>query len=171
MTSEPDDEALTWDGDDENRTRPPRGRRPLGRGGEAVSADRSELASDSAVDDADGTDAAAVRPSDGETSDGEPQPIGTVGLVLVGVLGGVYLLYTVGWLIGGLRLKPLANLIVADAMYLPWLVLAVAAPALWFLVSWVLTRGRAAGLRMLLLAAGVVLLIPWPFVMMGVVGS
>ena len=48
---------------------------------------------------------------------------------------------------------------------------AIAAPALWFLASWVLTRGRAAWIRVAVLLAGVVLLVPWPFVTVGVIGS
>lgn len=95
----------------------------------------------------------------------------TAMLLTLGVVGGVYLLYSIGWVVGGLRLKPLANLIVADAMYVPWFVLAVLAPALWFLATWVLTRGRAAWLRIFMLLLGVVLLVPWPFVTVGVIGS
>lgn len=95
----------------------------------------------------------------------------TAMLLTLGVVGGVYLLYSIGWVVGGLRLKPLANLIVADAMYVPWFVLAVLAPALWFLAAWVLTRGRAAWLRICMLLLGVVLLVPWPFVTVGVIGS
>lgn len=95
----------------------------------------------------------------------------TAMLLTLGVVGGVYLLYSIGWVVGGLRLKPLANLIVADAMYVPWFVLAVLAPALWFLATWVLTRGRAAWLRICTLLLGVVLLVPWPFVTVGVIGS
>lgn len=92
-------------------------------------------------------------------------------LLILGIVGGVYLLYTVGWIVGGLRLRPLASFLVADAMFLPWFVLAIAAPALWFLASWVLTRGRASWIRVAVLLAGVVLLVPWPFVTVGVVGS
>lgn len=152
MSSDPED-ALRWEGDEDRpEAEPalPRGWNPVGKGSEKV-----------ATIEEDGT----------VTAPGAAAPLSSVMLLFVGVLGGVYLLYTVGWVIGGLNMKPLANLIVADAMYLPWFVLAVAAPALWFLVSWVLTRGRAAWIRMLLLIAGAVLLVPWPFVMLGVSGS
>ncbi|WP_259607960.1 MULTISPECIES: hypothetical protein [Microbacterium] len=158
MRSDPDDDdALRWDGDDENgpASLPP-GWKAVGKGSDDVPGSPA--------------DAASAR-HDAETADDDTHALGTVSLVLLGVLGGVYLLYTVGWLIGGIRLKQLANLIVADAMYVPWLILAVAAPALWFLTGWVLTRGRAMWLRMLVLLAGVVLLVPWPFVMMGALGS
>ena len=101
----------------------------------------------------------------------EPVGLSTPMLLLVGVVGGVYLLYTIGWIVGGLRLQPLASFLVSDVMFLPWFVLAIAAPALWFLASWVLTRGRAAWIRVAVLLAGVVLLVPWPFVTVGVIGS
>lgn len=107
----------------------------------------------------------------GEVVDDEPAGLSTTMLLLLGVIGGVYLLYSVGWAIGGLRLKPLADLIVDDSMFLPWFVLAIAAPAIWFLTTWVLTRGRAAWVRISVLLLGVVLLVPWPFVTVGVIGS
>lgn len=152
MTSESDD-ALNWDGDDD-AARPapalPGGWNAVGKGSDAVGR----------VED-DGT----------VTAPGQPPALSTALLLVLGVVGGVYLLYTIGWVVGGLRLKPLANLIVADAMYIPWFALAVAAPLLWFLASWVLTRGRAAWIRISILLLGVVLLVPWPFVTVGVIGS
>jgi hypothetical protein len=152
MTSESDD-ALGWDGDDD-RARPapalPSGWNAVGKG----SGDVGRLEEDGTV-----------------TAAEEAPGLSTAMLLVLGVVGGVYLLYTIGWVVGGLRLKPLANLIVADAMYVPWSVLAVAAPLLWFLASWVLTRGRAAWIRVSILLLGVVLLVPWPFVTVGVIGS
>lgn len=106
-------------------------------------------------------------------SDDADRSIGlsTPTLVMLGIIGGVYLLYTIGWVVGGLRLKPLASFLVTDAVFLPWFALAIAAPALWFLASWVLTRGNAVWIRIAVLIAGVVLLVPWPFVTVGVLGS
>ena len=152
MTSDSDD-ALSWDGDDD-AARPapalPKGWDAVGKGSEAV----GRVETDGTV-----------------TTEDERPALSTALLLVLGVVGGVYLLYTVGWVIGGLRLKPLANLIVADAMFVPWFVLAVAAPLLWFLASWVLTRGRATWIRIGVLLLGVVLLVPWPFVTVGVIGS
>ncbi|WEK59633.1 MAG: hypothetical protein P0Y60_09585 [Candidatus Microbacterium colombiense] len=162
MTSDSDD-ALSWDGDeDASRPRPslPRGWNAVGKGSDAV-----ERVDDEAVaEDAPGIDHVTVDAA-------EPAPLSSAMLLILGVVGGVYLLYSVGWVVGGLRLKPLANFFVADAMFLPWFVLAIAAPALWFLATWVLTRGRAAWIRICLLLLGVVLLVPWPFVTVGVIGS
>ena len=155
MTSDSDD-ALSWEGDEgapSSAPRLPDGWNAVGKGSERV-----ERTADA------GAEPEAVT---GDASSG----LSTAMLLTAGIVGGVYLLYSVGWVVGGLRLKPLANLIVADAMYIPWFVLAVAAPALWFLTTWVLTRGRASWIRVSLLLLGVVLLVPWPFVTVGVIGS
>ncbi|MFT4260438.1 hypothetical protein [Microbacterium sp.] len=164
MTSDPDD-ALTWEGDDETPAASaspalPHGWKAVGKGSEAVPEPGPHEPS------AGGT-AASVPDERREAHAG----LSTAMLLTLGVVGGVYLLYTIGWIIGGLRLKPLANLIVADWMFLPWFVLAITAPAIWFLVTWVLTRGRAAWIRVAMLLLGVVLLVPWPFVSMGVIGA
>lgn len=154
MTSDSDD-ALSWDGDDARTPKDPalpQGWNAVGKG----SADVGRIEDDGSV-----------------TPPGETERAGlsTAMLLVLGVVGGVYLLYTIGWVVGGLRLKPLASFLVDDAMFLPWFVLAIAAPALWFLATWVLTRGRAAWVRIAFLLAGVVLLVPWPFVTVGVIGS
>ncbi|MBO0979492.1 hypothetical protein [Microbacterium sp. SD291] len=154
MSSDSDD-ALNWDGDEGATPKDPAlpgGWNAVGKGSEKV----GRIADD-------GTVTAPAGEDRGPTS--------TALLLTLGIVGGIYLLYSVGWVVGGLRLKPLANLIVADAMYVPWFVLAVAAPALWFLAGWVLTRGRAAWIRLSVLLLGVVLLVPWPFVTVGVIGS
>lgn len=153
MTSDSDD-ALSWDGDEaapEKDRALPTGWNAVGKG----SADVGRIEEDGTV----------VAPHADE-----PAGLSTPMLLILGVVGGIYLLYTIGWLIGGLRLQPLASFLVSDAMFLPWFVLAIAAPALWFLASWVLTRGRAAWIRIAVLLAGVVLLVPWPFVTVGAIG-
>lgn len=157
MTAGREDDALSWEGDDDptletrgnDRSRPlPEGFTPVGKGSEAF----------------------------------RPQPsrsAGNAALIGLGVIGGVYLLYALGWLLGGLRLLGVAPYLVSQDGQGPplWsagnavaLALAVAAPAIWFATVFVLTRGSAPWLRWVLLGAGVVLLVPWPFVMVGVIG-
>lgn len=154
VTSEPDEDGLRWEGDESPATASlPPGWKAVGKGSGDV------------PDDSDAT----PRPAD-STEDGNAG-LSNAALMGVGALAGAYLLYTIGWVIGGVRMQDLARLIVADAIYLPWMVLAIAAPTLWFLTTWVLTRGRATWVRILLLVAGLVLLIPWPFVMIGALGS
>jgi hypothetical protein len=178
MTSDSDD-ALSWDGDESDAPpKPASGERsptPAEATRSPQTAAQSSAVGQAAADLPDGWNAVG-RGSDAMShaevpGDDERPPLGTSMLLTLGIVGGVYLLYSVGWVIGGLRLKPLANLIVADAMYLPWFVLAVAAPALWFLATWVLTRAKAGWIRIALLLVGVVLLVPWPFVTVGVIGS
>ncbi|GAA4483292.1 hypothetical protein [Microbacterium panaciterrae] len=160
MTSDPD-EALRWDGDDPDpSSTPPSGPEPK------EPSPAPEFAASPEAPAGPTAAAAAVR-----DADEEPAGIGNVALVFYGIVGGAYLLFAVGWAVGGLRLRPRASLLVADWMYLPWMWLAVLAPVLWFAAAWVLTRGRATWIRIVALIAGVVLLVPWPFVMFGTVGA
>lgn len=164
MISDSDD-ALNWDGDDDAslaRPNPVRREKKASEETTPVVADRSAAPREDAI---------------GTSRDADPgvavenAPLSTTMLLVTGVVGGIYLLYSIGWVVGGLRLKPLANFFVADEMFVPWFVLAVAAPALWLLATWVLTRGRASWVRASLLLLGVVLLVPWPFVTVGVIGA
>ncbi len=100
-----------------------------------------------------------------------PAGTGNVALVALGVLGGVYALLTVGWIIGGLRLQAYALFFVAPVAFQVSLWLGVLAPAAWFGTVMLLTRTGRGWARFLLLAAGAVLLLPWPFVMIGAVGA
>ncbi|CAN5173011.1 hypothetical protein [Frigoribacterium sp. UYMn621] len=86
-------------------------------------------------------------------------------LVTLGVFGGVFLLFTVGWIIGVQRAPlPSANLFFAF-MYRLGQILAVVAPAAWFVGVLVFARQRRTPVRILLLLLGVVLLAPWPFIL------
>jgi len=162
-----DDDALSWDGDDDPTldvgTRPapdpepaaeplalPDGYTAVGRGSDEVGRI-----------DADGT----------VTMPGEPAPLGNVMLVSLGILGGIYALFTIGWIIGGLRLGGVASFLVGDEAFVPFLWLAVAAPALWFGTTMLATRRAATWTRIVFLLAGAVLLVPWPFVMIGALGQ
>lgn len=179
MTSDSDD-ALSWDGDESDAPLKPASAERTPTPTEPMTSARiaPEATSDAqaAADLPEGWNAVgrgsdAVSHAEAAADHDERAPLGTGMLLTLGIVGGIYLLYSVGWVVGGLRLKPLANLIVADAMYVPWFVLAVAAPALWFLATWVLTRAKAGWIRIALLLVGVVLLVPWPFVTVGVIGS
>lgn len=148
MASDPQDDALSWEGD-ERLDAPPDRRRAVGQ-----SSGRIRPEPVPAVGDPD------AQPS-----------VGNAALIGLGIVGGIFLIYTIGWIVTGLRLQSLATVIVADAMFVPWLWLAALAPALWFTAVWVLTKDAAMWLRMLLLVAGIVLLVPWPFFMVGTVGA
>jgi len=170
-----DDDALAWAGDDDptlsvGRQAPevapvlPPGFTAVGRGAEQVRTARSDQ---DAVPDAAATDAPAPARTGGQT--------GSAALVATGVIAGIYLLYAVGWLIGGLRLGRVAGLLVTPAHGTPppmWVAgnlvgvwLAVAASVIWFGAVLLLTRSSRPWVRWAWLAAGVVLLVPWPLLM------
>ena len=164
-----DEDALSWDGDDDPTldtgapapadapASVPAGWTPVGRG----SAPRETPEPPASVAPTTATPAT-------ETS--ENVGLGTAALVSVGVLGGVYLLFAIGWLIGGLRLQGRYRVLETDAMFQGALWLAAAAPLIWFATTLFATRKTRAWVRWLWLVFGALLLIPWPFLMIGAVG-
>ncbi len=164
-----DDEALDWGDDDPTlqsaapgaASALPSGYRAVGRGSDQVSEE----------------------PATAESATPSDQPAtapGNVALVATGVVAGIYVLLAIGWVIGGLRLAAVAPLLVAPGggdvpgwsggnVVAVWL--AVAAPVLWFTTVMLATRRSRSWLRWLLLAAGALLLLPWPFIMVGVTGA
>ncbi|MDX2375653.1 DNA polymerase III subunit gamma/tau [Microbacterium sp. LRZ72] len=176
-----DDDALSWGGDDDptlassgERTRDapsPREDPALAEGWTAVGTPRH------AEPQADTAEAPPATAADGDEPEPEPadgeaaSSAGNATLIGVGVLGGIYLLYAIGWLIGGLRLQGRYQVLVTDAMYQGALWFATAAPLIWFGAVLVLARRSAGWVRWLGLIAGALLLIPWPFIMIGAVGA
>lgn len=100
-------------------------------------------------------------------ADDESQGIGTVALLGLGILGGIYLLYTVGWALGGAGMLSKAAFMMPAPMYQASMWIAVAAPALWFAAALVLTRESKSWVRFSALIVGALLLVPWPFVVAG----
>lgn len=92
-------------------------------------------------------------------------PTGSGSLVGMGVIGAVYLLYTVAWLItASTQYVTGANGLLTVAVDV-LRILAIVAPAAWFLVTlWVGATSRTRT-RFLWLVLGLVVLVPWPFVM------
>lgn len=157
MNARADDDALSWSGDDdptldvgsEESPALPRGYTAVGRGsgGTTVPSEEPSPSSPSAAEN--------------EASVGRA---GNAALIAVGVLGGVYLLYAIGWLLGGLRLQ---ERITPDAMLVVSTALAVAAPAIWFGAVLLLTRTAPRWARFAWLLAGALILVPWPFLTIG----
>jgi hypothetical protein len=141
-----EDEALRWEGDDDKTLAP--GWRTVGT---PVPAARP-------VDET--TDAAASVDDASETAVDQP---GSAELVLLGVFGGVFLLYTLGWILTVLRVQNPANDPVGQFMFALGLWLAVLAPALWFGVTFALTRQRPRA-RLVWMLVGAVVLLPVAFV-------
>lgn len=85
-------------------------------------------------------------------------------LLSLGVLAGVYLLYTVGWIVSLQRMLYFAaNSLDQDAFRIQQL-LAIAAPLLWFLATLLFTRKHTPVTRLVWLVVGAVLLVPWSFI-------
>ncbi|MBO3663885.1 DNA polymerase III subunit gamma/tau [Microbacterium stercoris] len=171
-----DDDALSWDGDEDRidspsprvPASPPRGWRAVGKGSEAV----PPADDDAAVQSAPADDDEAVQSAPAEADSGAPASLGNAALVSIGVIAGVYALYVVGWALGSFRLRDVqtAGGQVADVMFQAAMWLGMAAPIIWFFVTMLVTRGSALWRRFAGLALGILLLVPWPFVMMGMVG-
>ena len=170
MTRDPDDDALRWEGDDDPTLAP--GWKTVGKPVPLDAAPEGTDAAASGAPAADGSDGAAmVAPEADATAAGErdadaTRQAGSAELVILGVLGGVYLLYTIGWLIWATTPAPELADPVTQFMYGLGRWVAVAAPALWFgTVLWLAAEhGRA---RLLWLIAGAVLLVPVPFLLRG----
>lgn len=150
MAGDRDDEALTWEGDDDAVLAP--GWRQVGSP-VASPMQRSEL-----------NEAATDRSAESALVDeAERAQLSSPALVVLGVFAGIYLLYTVGWVVVATRSSVALPSPVAQFMYALGVWLAAAAAPAWFGVVLWLTRGRLR-VRMLWLAAGVIILVPIPFV-------
>jgi hypothetical protein len=148
VSEDEDDEALSWAGGRD----PSHYETPVAKEPKPPRASRRGRPTDTTAD----SDPA-------ETSDLSPVTSGAL-LVTMGILAGVYLLYTVGWVVtvqhaGTLAVTPLEQLAFTVSEYL-----AIAAPALWFAAAIYLTRGQRPVVRLVWLVIGAVALIPWPFV-------
>lgn len=126
--SEPDDDALTWAGDEGDEPDAPAPVTP----GEPTDANR-----------------------------GIPAPL----LVTYGVIAGVYLIYMLGWIITVNRSTTTLPDLLGEIMFQFGEFLAIASPALWFVAVLALTRGRPAVVRLGWLLVGLVVVVPWPFVL------
>lgn len=165
MSNGRDDDALTWDGDDDPtlaaRTetpadagaprdeRLPRGFTTVGRGSERVPR----------------TSARAEREARPDSV-----PLGNAALVAIGMIAAAFILFAVGWLIVSLRLQSVEGLPVPQIALVVISLVAAAAPLIWFATVFALTRGSRTWVRFTWLVAGVVLLVPWPFLVTGALG-
>lgn len=142
-----DEEALAWAGDNDER---------LTTGSTSVSPVRKRRASPSP--------SPLPQPS---TSPEVPAALSSGGVIALGILGGIYLLFSAGWIVTAVR-NPIQ---IADPlgsfMFVLGLWLAVLAPAAWFAATLVFGRHRSFGWRLLSLVLGAALVIPWPYFIRG----
>ena len=148
MSGDDDDEALTWAG----------GRDPSHYETPEVKPQKPQKAAGSSAKPVVG--APEVQDDDDEL----PPAMSSVVLVALGILGGIYLLYTIGWFVSWQRfLYASADELELIAFHVQQ-VLAIVGPPLWFIVTLLLTRERKPQVRLLWLLVGALVLIPWPFV-------
>lgn len=127
----------------------------------------------SAVDDTDDDalswagderDAAAIAPPkarEPRDADSIPAPL----LITYGIIAGIYLIYTLGWIITITRSGTTLPNLLGEIMFQFGEFLAIASPALWFFAVLALTRGRKPIVRLLWLLVGLLVVVPWPFLL------
>jgi hypothetical protein len=125
----------------------------------AASAERHPEPSTPAEHDEPGTES--------EAQAAHSAPLGNVGLVGIGMVAATFVLFAVGWLIAGLQLRGL-GLPIPDVTLVSLTIAAALAPMVWFVAVLALTRSWRTWQRFLLLILGIVLLVPWPFLSLGV---
>jgi hypothetical protein len=89
-------------------------------------------------------------------------------LITYGILGGIYLIYTIGWVIAVQRLNASLGLSAEPLNAIMFQLgegLAIASPAIWFGAALLLTRRRKPLVRLVLLLLGLVAVLPWAFVL------
>lgn len=113
------------------------------------------------ADDATHVDAAHNPLHTGAGRERDPEaPAGSGALVGFGVFGGIYLLYTVAWLISGSVMSGIAGF-GSEVLR----VLAIMAPAFWFVATlWVGQRSTNRA-KFTWLVVGALVLVPWPFIL------
>lgn len=164
MKSNRDDDALHWGGDgdptlDQGSVEP-----ELAPGWSFPHSTEEIEAADPSATPVPANDASETTP---ETADAAaPDLAGSATLVFMGILAGVYLLYTIGWFIGAGRVVTPVTDPVATFMFSLGTWLAVAAPITWFAASFWLTHDRPR-IRLTWLLIGVVVLAPLPLLLGG----
>lgn len=180
MTTPRDDDALSWDGDDDP-TLDVRGDAPVRHrsGADAPDAEASTT-DDPVVEPAPSptpdtapplTPAPAETPAPAATGgDAERDPsgaqLGNAGLIGIGMVAATFLLFAIGWLVAGVRLLG-AGLPIDDVAVIALTIGAALAPPAWFVATLALTRHARTWQRFLVLILGIVLLVPWPYLSTG----
>lgn len=92
----------------------------------------------------------------------ERAPMPAALLVVYGIFAGLYLIWTIGWVITVTRSVVTLPTLLSEIMYQLGEFLAIASPALWFAAVLLVARERGAAVRLAWLALGLVILVPWP---------
>lgn len=148
----PDEDALSWPGDKPDRVATP----GASSSSHSESADKPSKKSDD-------------RPSFDELIDpGVPAQLSSWALVVFGLFAGVYLLFSVAWLIIALNPPVAISDPVGSFMWVGSLWLATFGGVIWFLSTLALGASRSVAWRLMMLSIGAIVLVPWPYLSMAV---
>lgn len=179
MSTPRDDDALSWDGDDDPTldvgertasapapaaTAPEPATRSVAPAPETAA--RSVAPVPEPDEPAEGASPAADDPGD---DDPTSAPLGNAGLIGIGMVAATFLLFAIGWALAGRQLLGL-GIPIPEVTVVAMTIGAALAPPVWFVAGLVLTRGWRTWQRFLVLILGVVLLVPWPLLSMGAFG-
>lgn len=157
----------------------PAGWSAVGAGAQSVQSEADADTPDAQGMDTDHPDADTPDADDPNASSDDAAPaMGNAALISLGVFGGVFVLYAIGWYLGATRLAVVqlesgsgdllgVPILANDLLYLFWVIMATLAAPIWFITTLVVTRGQRFWKRFVGLLGGVVLLVPWPFLMIG----
>ena len=182
-----DDEALTWLGDnDERLTAGPTSTSPIRKRSASPSLSPAGAPSSPNAPDkrvvgqpwspsetsaaAPGAETAkvdeAAKAAKADEADGDRGISSGEGIAL-GVLGGIYLLFSAAWIVTALGNPVLIEDPVGSFMFVFGLWLAALAPATWFTAVLAFGRNRSFFWRFAMLALGAAVVIPWPYLIRG----
>ena len=85
----------------------------------------------------------------------------------MGMIAAAYLLFAIGWFIAGVRLQSAGVLPLAAPVVSALTIAAALAPLVWFGTVLAVARTSRTWVRFTWLVAGLVLLVPWPFLATG----
>ncbi|MBK5239212.1 MAG: hypothetical protein JJE28_08930 [Actinomycetales bacterium] len=144
-----DEEALAWAGDNDER---------LTTGSTSQSPVRKRRASPLSS-----PDVSVQQPVEESGENDAPGGLSSREGIMLGVLGGFYLLFTAAWIVTALRNPVQIADPLGSFMFIMGLWMAALAPAAWFSAALVFGRRRSFLWRFAMLALGAVLVIPWPY--------
>jgi hypothetical protein len=113
----------------------------------------------------DGPSRADVRPGSDDDLDDDPdavRPMSSAALIGHGILGGALLLCAVGWIALMGRFSYTFPTPLATGLWRFGVVVAVAAPVLWFVATLAVVPAAASRRRLVVLLIGALVVAPWP---------
>lgn len=158
MPADPREDALDWgDPDDPSWVDP--GRDDVGDAASEPAHDDERAAGD------EGQDARGASTAPVATAASADDRRRSAITAATGLLGGVYLAFTIGWILSIDTLPLTGATLLIEVLYQFGEFLAIIAGALWFGTVMALTRGGRPAARLGWLALGTLVLVPWPLIL------